>query len=43
MAILSDLQKIRGWQVEDQIEFSAKGKERAEEAVVDRMEVYYIL
>ena len=40
MAIFSDLQGVRGRRVENQTEFSAKGKERAEEVVVDRMEVY---
>ena len=40
MVILSDLQRSRVRWVEDQIEFSTKGKERAEEVVVDRMEVY---
>ena len=40
MAILSDLQGSRDRRVEDQTEFYAKGKERAEEVVVDHMEVY---
>ena len=40
MAILSDFQGSRDQRVEDQTEFSAKGKERAEEVVMDRMEVY---
>ena len=40
MPILFDLQGSRSRGVEDQPQFSAKGKERAEEAVVDRMEVY---
>ena len=39
-AILSDLQGSRGRLVEDQTKFSTKEKERAEEATVDRMEVY---
>ena len=40
MVILSDLQRSRVRWVEDQIEFSTKGKERAEEVVVDSIEVY---
>ena len=40
MVILSDLQGSKGRRVEDQIEFSVKGKEKAEETIVDLMEVY---